>query len=107
MKRMSAKDIAGALGLKEKRVRQFIEKQKVKLSATPSGSGVSKPAGKRIWIAVILIAVLGFGVYANSLQGEFVWDDEGLVMLNPYIKSWSYLGKIFVSSLGTSGHCDR
>jgi len=44
---------------------------------------------------------LGVLSYANSLQGQFLWDDESLVQFNPYVKNWSYLQKIFTSRLGS------
>ena len=46
-------------------------------------------------IALLIIIVLGFIVYANSLNGGFVWDDEGLVKNNAHIRSFSFLPKIF------------
>jgi len=42
-----------------------------------------------------LIIILGSVVYSNSLDGEFVWDDQYLVKDNVYIKSFSYLPRIF------------
>ncbi|MCK5582078.1 MAG: tetratricopeptide repeat protein, partial [Candidatus Omnitrophica bacterium] len=35
------------------------------------------------------------------LGGQFVWDDETLVVYNPYIKDWSHLPAIFMSRLGS------
>jgi len=52
-------------------------------------------------LSLALIAAIGFLIYANSLQGQFLWDDESLVQYNPYIKSWSHLPKIFTSRLGS------
>lgn len=51
--------------------------------------------------SVILIAALGFIVYANSLNGKFVYDDEYLVKDNAYIKSWSRLHKVFTEDVGS------
>jgi len=42
-------------------------------------------------ILVILIIILGFSVYANSLHGEFIWDDGVFIKENAYIKDWSKL----------------
>lgn len=44
---------------------------------------------------------MGVFVYANSLKGQFLWDDETLVQYNPYIKDWSHLSTIFTSRLGS------
>ena len=52
--------------------------------------------------SILLIIILGFAVYANSLHGEFIWDDNHLVKNNPHIKSWSHLPKIFTESIGRS-----
>lgn len=43
-----------------------------------------KSASGTIYIALIIF--LGFVVYANSLNGAFVWDDYYLVRDNSYIK---------------------
>ena len=40
---------------------------------------VTPVKGKAICISVILIVVLGFSIYANSLGGKFLYDDELLV----------------------------
>jgi tetratricopeptide (TPR) repeat protein len=55
---------------------------------------------KNAFFPAILIAVLGFAVYANSLGGEFVWDDLHLVRDNPYIRNWSYVPKLFAGNVG-------
>lgn len=52
-------------------------------------------------ISLVLIVVLGFFVYFNSLKGEFVWDDEYLVRDNPRITSFSNFTKIFRENIGT------
>jgi len=56
-----------------------------------------------IFVSVILIIILGFAVYGNSLNGKFVWDDDFLVKNNVYIKSWAYLPKIFTEDDGVGG----
>ena len=38
--------------------------------------------GKTILLSVLLIVLLGFAVYANTLNNEFVWDDNVLVVDN-------------------------
>ena len=50
-------------------------------------------------INICLIIVLGFAVYANSLSGQFIWDDEFLVLKNPHIRSWTHLPKLFTGGL--------
>jgi tetratricopeptide (TPR) repeat protein len=56
------------------------------------------------YLSWALIIILGGLVYANSLQGQFLWDDETLIQYNPYIKDWSRLPQIFTSRLGSVAH---
>ncbi|MFH1867699.1 MAG: tetratricopeptide repeat protein [Candidatus Omnitrophota bacterium] len=51
--------------------------------------------------SLLLIAVVGFSVYANSLTGSFIWDDEGLIEKNSYIKSPAHMPKIFIEDIGS------
>lgn len=39
-----------------------------------------------VFLSALLIAVLGFSIYANSLKCEFIWDDKPLIRDNPRIK---------------------
>jgi len=57
---------------------------------------------KFLFLSFVLIIFIGILAYANSLQGQFLWDDESLVQYNPYIKDWSYLQTIFTNRLGSS-----
>lgn len=60
---------------------------------------------KDIWIGMnnrkyILVLILaGIAAYLTSFQNSFVWDDIGLISINPYIKSWKHIGDIFTSFL--------
>lgn len=51
-------------------------------------------------LIVLLITLLGFAIYANSLTGEFIWDDEYLIKNNPFIKNWVNIGSIFSENIG-------
>ena len=55
---------------------------------------------KFIIVVIILIFILGIGVYANSLNGKFIWDDNALVKKNVYIRHWSNAPKIFIRNVG-------
>ena len=63
-----------------------------------------KPERKKpIYVTAILLALIalaGFAVYANSLKGEFIWDDYHLIVNNSYLKSWSNIGAIFSHGAG-------
>ncbi|MDO8525869.1 MAG: tetratricopeptide repeat protein, partial [Candidatus Omnitrophota bacterium] len=50
---------------------------------------------RNLTISLLLIAVLGFAVYANSLGGAFIWDDIAFIKDNAYIKDWSNAARIF------------
>lgn len=49
---------------------------------------------------IIFIIILGFILYANSINGSFVWDDEALIADNTYIRDWHHLPEIFTQSIG-------
>lgn len=46
-------------------------------------------------IAVILIAIIGFAIYANSLHNEFVYDDELVIKNNAFITKLSNIKYLF------------
>ncbi|MCK5178857.1 MAG: hypothetical protein KAR32_04945, partial [Candidatus Omnitrophica bacterium] len=56
--------------------------------------------GKTILLSVLLIVLLGFAVYANTLNNEFVWDDNVLIKENPYVKGWAGVKNIFTEDVG-------
>jgi len=51
-------------------------------------------------LIVILAAALVFAVYGNSLNGQFIHDDNFLIKDNLYIKSWNHIPKIFTQDIG-------
>lgn len=55
---------------------------------------------QRVFLHAALIIILGIVIYANSLEGGFIWDDNILVRDNTFIKSWSHLPEIFTKDLG-------
>jgi tetratricopeptide (TPR) repeat protein len=48
-------------------------------------------------LSFLLLAVLIFGVYAASINNEFVWDDIQIIKENPDIRSLSNAGKLLLS----------
>ena len=46
-----------------------------------------------------LLLVITAMTYLDSLRYDFVYDDIGQILLNPFIKSWSYLPRYFLSPL--------
>jgi len=51
-------------------------------------------------LACCAIIVLGVLVYANSIGGEFIWDDGALIRDNIYLRSLSGLPRLFTSDWG-------
>ncbi|MFH1867411.1 MAG: tetratricopeptide repeat protein [Candidatus Omnitrophota bacterium] len=51
-------------------------------------------------VCVIFIIILGFVLYANSINGSFLWDDEALIADNVYIRDWNHIPQIFTQSIG-------
>ncbi|OGL46617.1 MAG: hypothetical protein A2W05_06955 [Candidatus Schekmanbacteria bacterium RBG_16_38_10] len=50
--------------------------------------------------SILLITVLSFIPYINSLGNEFVWDDVDLVRDNPDVKSFKKFPELFLSPFG-------
>jgi type IV pilus biogenesis/stability protein PilW len=92
--------MAKELGLKERKIKKFLEKQTRKEKRAASFP-VSRPweSRNKILLSVILIVIIGFSVYANSISGEFIWDDEHLVSDNRYIRDWSNVSKFFTEGM--------
>jgi len=45
---------------------------------------------------VTVICLVTFGIYWNSLQGDFIWDDRGLILDNTsYLGDWSNVVSTF------------
>ncbi|MDO8535919.1 MAG: tetratricopeptide repeat protein [Candidatus Omnitrophota bacterium] len=104
----SVRQIAGDLHLKEKVVKRLLEKEKGLSKQADAGFKTDKE-GKQsrskwsIFISVTLIIILGFIVYGNSINGKFVWDDQGLIKENKYIQNSSKLSNIFNADIGRGG----
>jgi len=97
----SIKDISRELNLKERKIRKFLEEQKTENAQKDSQKETIPPHRKKtILLSVILIIVLGFTVYNNSLNNVFFWDDRILIEENEYITSWSYILRIFTKDIG-------
>src|SRR5689334_16552949 len=47
--------------------------------------------------AILLIGLLALVAYANSLGGEFVFDDTDQIVENQNLRSWDNLAKAFTS----------
>jgi len=100
----SAAQLASDLKLKERMVRRFLELEDRRKKKAPSPSPALAPPGKKkLWLSILLIVCMGAAVYANTPQGEFLWDDSHLVEENRYIRSWKHVPKMFTSDIGAGG----
>ncbi len=61
---------------------------------------------KNSFLQVALIVILGLSLYSNCSNGNFIWDDHGLIKGNDHIKNWSNLPKIITENFG-AGYGDR
>ena len=94
--RMGDKELAQALGVDKKSIRKELkrlnlkrteEEERVIRKRKTEGEVRKEPASepppsllrKKHLIAILLIVLAGFLVYANSFHNEFVWDDGGLI----------------------------
>lgn len=64
---------------------------------------IEKKQYKRTLLHITILALIGITIYSGALEGQFIWDDWGLVRDNKYIRSWSNLGKIFSEDMGSGG----
>ena len=53
-------------------------------------------------ISVIALMVIGFIIYANSIFGEFLYDDEILVEENVNIRSIAGVRSAFTENMGSA-----
>jgi tetratricopeptide (TPR) repeat protein len=55
------------------------------------------------FIAISLLITLGFFVYSNSLNNQFVWDDHILIENNVYLRSLAGLAHLFKENIASGG----
>jgi len=92
---------------KERNVKQYPEKLELKKKSPARSLEINQPLKKRIALFSMLIIIMaGAFVYANSIHGKFLWDDEILIQDNKEIQSWSNLPRIFAENIGTGAGRD-
>ena len=64
-------------------------------------TGGKATAVKPVWLQVLLIAILAFVVYSNSVSNEFVSDDNHFIVNNMSLKNVGNAWKL-LSPTGTS-----
>ncbi len=50
-----------------------------------------------VWVALLITAI----TYAGTLRFDFVFDDYGQILFNPFIKAWRYVPQYFSSGVWT------
>jgi len=100
---MSVTQIAAQLKIKEKLVRQALKGLRAKKNA-PGPAAPTAPAGTTVAdnpsasfrvLSLLVIALVGFAVYLNSLQVPFIYDDFSSIPDNPYIRQLWPLWNVF------------
>ena len=62
---------------------------------------MAKSENRSKFLPIVLIIILGFAVYGNSLNGKFIWSDCALVRDNVYIKDSRYIPNLFTEDIGS------
>lgn len=100
----SIKQISADLGVKEREVRRFIERERIdvkKNKSTRNDIELRPPSRFLIIATIIVVALLTAAVFLPSLSNNFVeWDDPEYVYENPFIREFSIsnLNGIFTQS---------
>lgn len=50
-------------------------------------------------ISLIIILIISFAVYSNTLDNQFLYDDDDFFVRNAYTKDWSHLKNIFTENV--------
>jgi len=98
----SIKEIASDLRVKERAVRRLLEKEALSAEEVHKNVGGGRSRFDN-FIPILLIILLGFIVYSNSLGGKFILDDDYLVKGNKYITNIRYLPRIFAREIENEG----
>lgn len=53
----------------------------------------------KIILSILSFLIIGLGIYANSFQNEFIWDDDDSIVNNVYIQDFRYFPKYFSENL--------
>lgn len=80
------------------------EQRRAKRSASPGISTAAATHGDSLFASlerlgagrvILLICLLSFLAYANSLGGEFLFDDQEMIVENQDLRSWDNLARVF------------
>ncbi|OGW75920.1 MAG: hypothetical protein A2Z72_08770 [Omnitrophica bacterium RBG_13_46_9] len=107
--KMSPEEISEKLGIRAKKLRKEIKKLDLK-TVRRKPQALTAPAYKpasicpenrnKILGAALLVFLITFMVYMNTLKNDFIWDDEYLILKNSQVKSFSHFWNVFRTYLG-------
>jgi len=96
----SSKQIAIDLGLKERKVKRYLRSIKEKpRGRVESDVKAEKEPRMAAPLLILSLALIIFGVYANAINGPFIFDDKTLVEQNGSIKDLSNISKFFKTDI--------
>ncbi len=102
LKTKTPAQLASELGIKERKIRKMLEREGAPKAgvARPGAGSVPVRMGAHV-LPLVLIALAGLLVYANSLPNPFIWDDSYLVVDNSYIKDPADFAKLFAGDIAS------
>ena len=71
-----------------------------KTPTLPPVPAISSIPKWKIIVLCLMVFVVAFAVYANTIGGDFIWDDEYLIINNSQIKSFNHLPNVFKTWVG-------
>ena len=98
----SIRQLSEELHLKERYIKRFLEEQNMAKGAHADSpkAATNRLGNKNILVSIALIVVLGCLAYINSLNNEFVYDDQRLIVDNVYVKNWAHIPDILSKDIG-------
>ena len=82
----------------------LVKKNKRKNVSPPPEPPAPRTCAFRVsWLAVLLIVIVAFLIYAPVLRGPFIWDDELLIQNNLHVTSPGQVGRLFSDDVEASG----
>lgn len=95
----SDRQLAKHLGVPRSEVKKLLDKIKSE-TGQPANLRASSASGLKIWALACLLVITGCALYFNSLKNDFIWDDEFLILHNPFLQSFSHIKDFFTHNLG-------
>ena len=75
------------------------EKKSDSSQELPSKGSLKTNSSIRMFIPILILALVSFAVYFNTLYNGFVYDDNGQIVENPWIRNIKHLPDIFSKSV--------